>query len=132
MFDNIGRVHLPVPHLGPVSFQLQANKCHPSIIAIHANELKQMLKEESKATCIILSEGGADFSAKNIVNSIFHYRLFKELNCDMLSVSAYGARKEKEFSLFEKALSNLHFYWKDLEFDENLFRMQWRLISLSS
>ena len=42
--------------------------------------------------CIILSDRGVDFSPKNIMNSLFYYRLFKELDYDMLSVSTYAAR----------------------------------------
>lgn len=64
MFDNIGRVHLPLPHSGLVHLCLRANKYHPSTIATHVNDLYEISKEESKAACIILSDGGADFSPR--------------------------------------------------------------------
>ena len=92
MFDNIDRVHLPVPHSGSVHLCLRANKYYPSTSATHLNGLYEILIEDSKTTCIISSDGGADFSLKNVVNSLFYYRLFKELNYDMLSVSTYAAR----------------------------------------
>ena len=44
--DNIGRVHLPTPHTGPVSLHLRATKYHPSTIATHVNNLHNILKEE--------------------------------------------------------------------------------------
>ena len=170
MFDNIGKVHLSVPHSGPVHLRLRANKYHPSTTATHANDLYEILKEESKeAAYIILCDGGADFSPKNVVNRLFYYRLFKELNYDTLSVSTYAARysaynaiehawsplsnllagvvfspmmerdskppcqqstltldqlREKEFSVFDKALSDLHSYWKDFEFDGNPVKIE--------
>ena len=72
MFDNIQRVHQPVPHSGLGHLHIRANKYHPSIIATHVNDLYEMLKEESKTACIILPSGGADFSPKNVVNSLFN------------------------------------------------------------
>ena len=42
--------------------------------------------------CIILSDGGPDYSPSNVLNSLFYFRLFQELNFDLLSVSTYAAR----------------------------------------
>ena len=89
---NIGRVHLPTPHTGPVSLHLRATKYHPSTIATHVNDLHNILKEEKKAACIILSDCGPDYSPSNVVNSLFYFRLLQELNFDLLSVSTYAAR----------------------------------------
>ena len=69
--DNIGRVHLPTPHTGPVSLHLQATKYHPSTITTHVNDLDNILKEEKKAACIILSDGSPDYSPSNVVNNLF-------------------------------------------------------------
>ena len=90
--DNIGRVHLPTPHTGPVSLHLRATKYHPSTIATHINNLHNILKEGKKAACIILSDGGPDYSPSNVVNSLFYFRLFQELNFDLLSVSTFATR----------------------------------------
>ena len=91
--DSIGRVHcLPTPHTGPISLHLRATNYHPSTIVTHINGLHKILKEEKKATCIILSDGGPDYSPSNIVNSLFYFRLFQELNFYLLSVSTYDLR----------------------------------------
>ena len=90
--DNIGRVHLPTPHTGPVSLHQRATKYHSSTIAIQVNDLHNILKEEKKAASIILSDGGPDYSPSNVVNSSFYFRLFQELNFDLLSVSTYATR----------------------------------------
>ena len=90
--DNIGRVHLPTPHTGPVRLHLRATKYHPSTIATHVNDLPNILKEEKKAACIILSDGGRDYPPSNVVNSLFYFRDFKELNFDLPLVSSYAAR----------------------------------------
>ena len=90
--DNIGRVHLPTPHTGPVSLHLRATKYHPSTIATHVNDLSNILKGDKKAACIILSDGGPDYSPSNVVNSLFYSRLFQKLNFDLLSVSTYATR----------------------------------------
>ena len=89
---NIGRVHLPTPHTGPVSLHLLATKYYPSTIATRVNDLHNILKEEKKAAYITLSDGGSDYSPSNVVNSLFYFRLFQELNFDLLSVSTYAAR----------------------------------------
>ena len=159
---NIGRVHLPIPHTGPVSLHLRATKYHPSTIATHVNDLHKILKEEKKAACIILSDCGPDYSPSNVVNSLFYFRLLQELNFDLLSVSTYAARysayntvehawshlsnllagvvfgpklegdskppcnqrnlsaneiKEKEYAVFDKAISDLAHCWKNAEFN---------------
>ena len=159
---NIGRVHLPTPHTGPVSLHLRATKYHPSTIATHINNLHNILKEGKKAACIILSDGGPDYSPSNVVNSLFYFRLFQELNFDLLSVSTYAARysaynpiehawsplsnllagvvfspklegnskppcdqrnlsaseiKEKEYAVFDKAISDLAHCWENAEFN---------------
>ena len=90
--DNFGRVHLPTPHTDPVSLHLRATKYHPSTIASHINDLHNILKEERKAACIILSDGDPDYSPSNVVTSLFCLRLFQDLNFDLLSVSTYAAR----------------------------------------
>ena len=72
--DNIGRVHLPAPHTAPVSLRLRATKYHPSTIATHINNLHNILKEEKKTACIILSDGGPDYSPSNVVNNLFYFK----------------------------------------------------------
>ena len=76
--NNIGRVHLPTPHTGPVSLHLRATKYHPSTIATDVNDLHNILKEEKKAACIILSDSGPDYSPSNVVNTLFYFRLFQD------------------------------------------------------
>ena len=56
--DNIGRIHLPVPHSGPLHLRLHANKYHPSTNTTGINDLYKILKENHKPSCIILSHGG--------------------------------------------------------------------------
>ena len=90
--DNIGRVHLPTLHTGPVSLHLRATKYHLSTITSHVNDLRNILKEKKKAACIILPDGGPDYSPSNVVNSLFYFRLFQELNFDLYSVFTYAAR----------------------------------------
>ena len=103
---NIGRVHLPTPHTGPVSLHLRATKYHPSTIATHINNLHNILKEGKKAACLILSDGGPDYSPSNVVNSLFYFRLFQEMNFDLYSVSKYAARYSA-YNPIENAWSNL-------------------------
>ena len=40
----------------------------------------------------MLSDSGPDYSSSNVVNSLFYFRLFQELNFYLLSVSTYAAR----------------------------------------
>ena len=42
---NICRVHLPTPHTGPVILHQRATKYHPSTIATHVTDFRDMLKE---------------------------------------------------------------------------------------
>ena len=58
----------------------------------HVDYLHNILKEEKKAACIILSDDGPNYSPSNIVSSLFYFRLSQELNFDLLSVSTYAAR----------------------------------------
>ena len=81
-----------MPHFAPLHLCLRVNKCHPSTIATHVNDLYKILKESHKPAYIILSDGGVNFSPKNVINSLFYYRLFKEINYDIVSVSTYAAR----------------------------------------
>ena len=67
-------------HFGPLHLRLHANKYHPSTIATHVNDLYEILKENYKPACIILSDGGVDFSPKSVINSLIYYRLFMELD----------------------------------------------------
>ena len=81
-----------MPHFASLHLCLHANKCHPSTIATRVNDLYKILKESHKPACVILSDGGVNFLPKNVINSLFQYRLFKEINYDMLSVSTYASR----------------------------------------
>ena len=41
---------------------------------------------------MILADGGPDYTPAGVVNILFYYRLFKELNLDFLSVATYPSR----------------------------------------
>ena len=79
-------------HSGPIHLRLRTNKYNPSTIATHTHDLYEILKEDDKPGCMIIADGGPDYSPKNFVNSLFYFRLFKALNLDMLSVFTYAAR----------------------------------------
>jgi hypothetical protein len=92
IYDNVGRVHLPTPYSGNVSIRMRATKFHSSTIATHISDLYDILSGCPKTSCMLLSDGGPDYTPASIVNILFYFRLFKELNFDILTVSTYAAR----------------------------------------
>ena len=102
IYDKIGRAHLLNPHSGHVPLKLRSSKYHGSSIVTHINDLYDILSHNNKPACIILSDGGPDYTPAGIVN-IFYYRLFKELDVDFLSISTYAAR----YSAFKPSKSCL-------------------------
>ena len=91
-YDKIGRAHLQTPHPDSITLRLISTKYHGSSIAIHVNDLFHILSENKKPAVMILADGGPDYAPASVVNILFYYRLFKELNLDFLSVSTYAAR----------------------------------------
>ena len=61
-FDKDGRAHLLEPHSGPVTLRLRSTKYHGSSIATHVNDLYEVLSQKDKSSCMILSDGGPDYT----------------------------------------------------------------------
>ena len=61
----------------------------------HVTDLLQILKPHIElhgtSSFMLLSDGGPDFTPNSVLNSIFFFRLFKELDLDLVSVSTYAA-----------------------------------------
>ena len=89
--NNLGRLHLPAPYSGKVNLFLRATKFHSSTIVTHVSDLHRILSEHPCTSVMILADGGPDYTPLSIVN-IFFYRLFRELNFYLFSVSTYTTR----------------------------------------
>ena len=91
-------------------FFLRAQSFHPTTVATYVTNLLQILKPHIKlhgtSSFMLLSDGGPDFTPIFVLNSIFFFHLFKELNLDLLSVSTYAARYSA-FNLVEHLWSTL-------------------------
>ena len=161
-YDKLGRAHLQTPHSGSIHLRLRSTEYHGSSIATHVNDLYNIISKNQKPALMILADGGPDYTPAGVVNILFYYRLFKELNLDFLSVSTYAARysafnsiehfwsplsdmlagvvvspklnagtkppcqqsqlspdelREKEYAVFDNAISELSTFWKEAKFD---------------
>ena len=94
IYDGVGRVHMKTPYSGEANVVIRSHKYNATSIATHVTNLYEMLKpiKETKSVFMFLSDGGPDFNPAHIANELFYYRLFKELNADILGVMTYAAR----------------------------------------
>ena len=53
---------------------------------------KPHIELHGTSSFMLLLDGGPDFALNPVLSSIFFFRLFKELNLDLLSVSTYAAQ----------------------------------------
>ena len=90
--DKIGRGHLKTPHSGSIHLRLRSTKYHGSSIATRVNDLYNIISNNQKPALMIHTDGGPDYTPAGVVNTLFYYRLFKELNLDFLSVATYPSR----------------------------------------
>ena len=92
-YDGVEQVHM-VPYSGEANVVIRSHKYNATSIATHLTHLYEILKtiNETKSVFMFLSDGGPDFNPAHIGNKLFYYRLFKELNADILGVLTNAAR----------------------------------------
>ena len=83
-------------HSGPSHVFLRAQRFHPTTVATPVTDLLKILKPyielHGTSSFMLLSDGGPDFTPNSVLNIVLFFRLFKDLNLDLLSVSTYAAR----------------------------------------
>ena len=92
--DNLPRAYFKTPYSGPQSLRIRSSKYNSTIVSTHVTDLFEILKEvkDEKSVFMFLSDGGTDFNPSHLVNNLFYFRFFKELDPDIFGVMTFAAR----------------------------------------
>ncbi|XP_071842085.1 uncharacterized protein [Apostichopus japonicus] len=107
--DVDGRHHYPFPRSGPLFMRNMIQKEMPLNIQRHANNLMEILGDESsqgKSIVVLLTDGGPDWNSKSWTVLLYLQRLFRELNLDLLCCTTY-APGQSAFNPIEHAWAPL-------------------------
>ena len=71
-----------------------SSKYNLTTVTTYVTDLFEILKEikDEKSIFIFLSDGGHEFNSLHLANSLFYYRIFKELDPDIFGVMKFAAR----------------------------------------
>ena len=95
VFDKVGRPHLQTPYSGRAKVILRAQKYNSTIIVTHVSDIRSIMRQEptrNQPGLFIMSDGGPDFNPTSVLNLLYYYRLFMELDLDILNAFTYAAR----------------------------------------
>ncbi|XP_033112635.1 uncharacterized protein LOC117113425 [Anneissia japonica] len=97
--DKYGRMHVTYGRTGPMNIFNRAGMFHSSTAETHANVFHRILSDnkfKGKTVCMIMSDGGPDWSTKSTKTLIYQGRLWRDLNFDYYAVANLAAGHSKE------------------------------------
>lgn len=113
--DNKGRVQYKIPQSGRLFIINRAQKFHSSTIEPHVNDLLRLSKSEdlSKPIISIIVDNGPDWSCGSLINCLYFYKLFRQLELDALFIISFCPKYsafnpiEHTWAVCTKALTSL-------------------------
>ena len=99
--DKLMRPQLKTEHTGSTLVVVRAQRFHHSTVETHVNDIYPILKplkEQGRSVVVFSVDGGPDWNVSFLANTLFFYRLWRQLELDILIVCCYVAH----YSAFNK------------------------------